>query len=118
MYGKPVECRRCPRNGKQAVRIVNAPLWPIQPWEGGDPILRARRPVRSSPSAAAGMHAARLKENPSMKSLPIAGLVSLATLGAQAQTPASPLLKQGFESVVVTATRSLQPTPSLRDTIV
>jgi vitamin B12 transporter len=64
------------------------------------------------------MHAARLKENPSMKSLPIAGLVSLAALGAQAQTPASPLPKQGFESVVVTATRSLQATPSLRDTIV
>jgi vitamin B12 transporter len=64
------------------------------------------------------MHAARLKENQSMRSLPMAGLVSLAALGAQAQAPALPLFKQGFESVVVTATRSLQPTPSLRDTIV
>jgi vitamin B12 transporter len=52
-----------------------------------------------------------------MKSLPIAGLASLAALAAQAQTPA-PLLRQGFESVVVTATRSLQPTPSLRDSVV
>jgi vitamin B12 transporter len=64
------------------------------------------------------MHAARLKENPSMKSLPIAGLVSLAALGAHAQVPVTPFVKQGFESVVVTATRSLQATPSLRDTIV
>jgi vitamin B12 transporter len=53
-----------------------------------------------------------------MKSLPIAGLVSLAALGAQAQAPLSPFIKQGFESVVVTATRSLQATPSLRDTVV
>lgn len=53
-----------------------------------------------------------------MKSLPIAGLVSLAALGAQAQAPAPPFLQQGLESVVVTATRSLQATPSLRDSIV
>lgn len=53
-----------------------------------------------------------------MKSLPIAGLVGLAALGAQAQTPAPQFLKQGLESVVVTATRSLQATPSLRDSIV
>jgi vitamin B12 transporter len=53
-----------------------------------------------------------------MKSLPIAGLVSLATWGAQAQVLPAPVIKQGFDSVVVTATRSLQATPSLRDTVV
>jgi vitamin B12 transporter len=53
-----------------------------------------------------------------MKSLPIAGLFSLAAVGAQAQTSASPFFRQGLESVVVTATRSLQATPSLRDSIV
>jgi vitamin B12 transporter len=50
-----------------------------------------------------------------MKNLSIAGLASLATLGAQAQSlPAAPAL----ESFVVTATRQLQPAPSLRDAIV
>jgi vitamin B12 transporter len=53
-----------------------------------------------------------------MKPLPIAGLMSLAALGAQAQSLPYPFVKQGFESVVVTATRGLQATASLRDTVV
>jgi vitamin B12 transporter len=52
------------------------------------------------------------------KSLPIAGLVGLAAWGAQAQTPDSPAPRKGFEPVVVTATRSLQPIASLRDSVV
>jgi vitamin B12 transporter len=58
-----------------------------------------------------------------MKPLPLAGLLCLAALGAQAQvafnpfTPSYPLTAP-LESVVVTATRSLQATLSLRDATV
>ncbi|MGE5098008.1 MAG: TonB-dependent receptor domain-containing protein [Betaproteobacteria bacterium] len=53
-----------------------------------------------------------------MNKLPVAGLVGLAALGAEAQTPA---LKTFVSSdpVVVTATRELGPyTPTMRDTVV
>jgi len=54
-----------------------------------------------------------------MKAMRYAGLAGLAALGAQAQgitygTSATPTL----ESMVVTATRGLQPLPTLRDTVV
>jgi vitamin B12 transporter len=64
------------------------------------------------------MHAARSKESTSMKPLRFAGLLSLAAWGAQAQTLPPPFFKQAMEPVVVTATRGLQGSPSLRDTVV
>ncbi|HSN19802.1 MAG TPA: TonB-dependent receptor [Usitatibacter sp.] len=53
-----------------------------------------------------------------MKSLRIAGLASLAALGAHAQAGPIASTPLQLESLVVTATRSLQPEPSLRDTVV
>jgi vitamin B12 transporter len=53
-----------------------------------------------------------------MKSLPLAGLLSLAAWGANAQVAFGPPFVAA-EPVVVTATRELEPrTPTLRDTIV
>jgi len=52
-----------------------------------------------------------------MKPSRIAGLASLATLGAHAQV-FPPTLPPPLESLVVTATRTSQPVASLRDTIV
>lgn len=53
-----------------------------------------------------------------MKTLPLAGLVGLASLGAQAQAP-NPYLARFFEPVVVTATRGLNAAPpTLRDAVV
>ncbi|HXN15779.1 MAG TPA: TonB-dependent receptor plug domain-containing protein, partial [Usitatibacter sp.] len=52
-----------------------------------------------------------------MKTLPLAGLLGLATLGAQAQAlPSSSVAN--LESFVVTATRSLAATETLREAIV
>jgi vitamin B12 transporter len=51
-----------------------------------------------------------------MKTLCLAGLAGLATLGAYAQVPGFSL--SPLQSVVVTATRQLQPATSLRDTVV
>jgi vitamin B12 transporter len=53
-----------------------------------------------------------------MKSLSLAGLAGLASLGAQAQVPTSPPLRTAIDPVVVTATRSLTPASSLRDVTV
>ena len=53
-----------------------------------------------------------------MKSLSIAGLAGLASLGAQAQDATPPDLRQSLDPVVVTATRTTTPTNTLRDTIV
>ena len=54
-----------------------------------------------------------------MKALSIAGLAGLASLGAQAQeTTPPPDLRQSFDPVVVTATRSTIPTTTIRDTVV
>ena len=55
-----------------------------------------------------------------MHSLKFAGLIGLASLGAQAQSAPSPFgAPQVLEPVVVTATRSLQPTAGpLRDAVV
>lgn len=52
-----------------------------------------------------------------MKSLSIAGLAGLATLGAQAQSP-SLAVQSSLDPVVVTAMRSLTPSSTLRDAIV
>ena len=49
-----------------------------------------------------------------MKVITIAGLAGLASLGTQAQTPIS----QAGETVVVTASRTLTPAPTLRDAVV
>ena len=53
-----------------------------------------------------------------MKTLSLAGLASLAALGSHAQSPAGPLSVFPSEPLVVTATRQLQPSASLRDAIV
>ncbi len=53
-----------------------------------------------------------------MKPLPVAGLLGLAALGAQAQVPAHPPGLPSLEPPVVTTTRGLEPAPSLRDTTV
>lgn len=54
-----------------------------------------------------------------MKALSIAGLAGLASLGAQAQETTPPLdLRQSFDPVVVTATRTTTPTTTIRDTVV
>jgi vitamin B12 transporter len=52
-----------------------------------------------------------------MKSISIAGIAGLAAFGAQAQSPMS-LSIQPPETVVVTATRAITPTATLRDAIV
>ncbi|HXZ50227.1 MAG TPA: TonB-dependent receptor [Usitatibacter sp.] len=53
-----------------------------------------------------------------MKALCTAGLASLAALGAQAQVANLPSSAAPMESLVVTATRSLEPATSMRDTVV
>jgi len=53
-----------------------------------------------------------------MKSLSIAALSGLASLGAQAQEAPPPDLRPSLDPVVVTATRTTTPTNTLRDTIV
>ncbi|HEY2628852.1 MAG TPA: TonB-dependent receptor [Usitatibacter sp.] len=53
-----------------------------------------------------------------MKALSIAGLAGLASLGAQAQDATPPDLRTSLDPVVVTATRALTPTSTIRDTIV
>ena len=53
-----------------------------------------------------------------MKSLPIAGLLSLASLGAQAQVAFPPQSISVLQPIVVTATRGLQPSSTLRDAVV
>ncbi len=52
-----------------------------------------------------------------MKTLSIAGAAGIAALGAQAQTPLTLPIQQAGETVVVTATRSITPTATLRDAI-
>jgi len=52
------------------------------------------------------------------KTLCLAGLAGLATLGAHAQAPGPQIPASSFESVVVTATRATQPAASPRDTVV
>jgi vitamin B12 transporter len=53
-----------------------------------------------------------------MKPLPFAGLIGLAALGAHAQVTSPSFLRPNPEPIVVTATRGLQGTPSLRDSVV
>jgi vitamin B12 transporter len=53
-----------------------------------------------------------------MRTLPYAGLFGLAALGVQAQALPYPYSTQPSEPVVVTASRALAPTPTLRDAIV
>src|SRR5882672_11502473 len=53
-----------------------------------------------------------------MKSLSIAGLASLASLGAQAQGITALAPSRTFDPVVVTATRGLSAASTLRDTVV
>src|SRR5258706_12173791 len=53
-----------------------------------------------------------------MESLSIAGLASLASLGAQAQGIPALAPSRTFDPVVVTATRGLSATSTLRDTVV
>jgi len=53
-----------------------------------------------------------------MKAMHLAGLASLATLGAHAQAGPFPSFPPALESVVVTATRSLTPLATLRDAVV
>jgi vitamin B12 transporter len=53
-----------------------------------------------------------------MKTLSLAGLASLAALGAHGQAPGAILPPNPLESLVVTATRAAQPVASLRDTVV
>jgi vitamin B12 transporter len=52
-----------------------------------------------------------------MKTLPFAGLIGLASLGAHAQVPTPPFTRIP-DPVVVTATRALQPEATLRDAVV
>ncbi len=53
-----------------------------------------------------------------MKTWSLAGLAGLAALGAQAQAPSGIPQVSTIESMVVTATRSAQPTATLRDALV
>ena len=53
-----------------------------------------------------------------MKASCLAGLASLASLGAQAQTPPFIASQATFDPVVVTASRGLNPAVTLRDTVV
>jgi len=53
-----------------------------------------------------------------MKALRIAGLAGLALLGPQARAELLSSSPLPLESLLVTATRSLEPTPSMRDTVV
>ncbi len=53
-----------------------------------------------------------------MKTLSLAGLASLAALGAHAQSPGGLLSVFPSQALVVTATRQLQPAVSLRDALV
>jgi vitamin B12 transporter len=53
-----------------------------------------------------------------MKTMSLAGLAGLATFGAQAQSQLALPVQQANEPVVVTATRALTPSPTLRDAIV
>ena len=53
-----------------------------------------------------------------MKSMSLAGIAGLATFGAQAQVPMAIPIQQASETVVVTATRAITATPTLRDAIV
>src|SRR4051794_30673223 len=103
IHGKPVEDRRCPRNGKRAHAS------------------RARRPgpALSSTPQLAGTLAAR-SQRTVMKPSSLAGLIGLAALGAQAQVPQYPFAfaPQPFEPLLVTASRTLAATPTLRDAIV
>ncbi len=53
-----------------------------------------------------------------MKAIRLAGLAGLAALGAQAQVAQFPSTPVPLDSLVVTASRLLQPVPTLRDTVV
>lgn len=53
-----------------------------------------------------------------MKAIRFAGLAGLAALGAQAQVAQFPAIPTQLDSLVVTASRMLQPQPTLRDTVV
>jgi vitamin B12 transporter len=98
-HGKPVERRRCPRNGMRT-RFASPETGPSSPTHHVRP---------------AGTLAAERKT--AVNRLSIAGLVGLAALGARAQ--GVPLKTFVGEPVVVTATREIGPvTPTLRDTIV
>jgi vitamin B12 transporter len=65
----------------------------------------------------AGTLAARSKDN-NMKALCIAGLAGLASFAAQAQVSPFGSAPLQLESLLVTATRTLQPEATLRDTVV
>jgi len=53
-----------------------------------------------------------------MKAIRLASLAGLAALGAQAQVASFPAAPVQLDSMVVTASRLLQPEPTLRDTVV
>src|SRR5438105_12300786 len=136
MLGKPVRGRRCPRNGKQVVHVRAPPRLPKATGRRARrKCLRARRPVRRwgqttissqalrhrngdlSPvynHAAAGTLAAR--QGPMMKFLSFAGLAGVASIAVHAQSSTS--FQPSTEPLVVTATRMLEPMPTLRDTVV
>src|SRR5512140_3756724 len=82
---------------------------PSQRWRRARPLPRENRGLRgrSPPDRRKSMKASR-----------IAGLAGPATLGAHAQMFSPPNLPAPLESLVVTATRSLEPVATLRDTVV
>src|SRR5260221_4249757 len=99
MHGKPVRTRRCPRNGKQAGIASHATAAscrgkaaiPILASPETDPDAKQSlgptppEMMRGlSPTAACG-DARRPMKEPSMKTLHIAGLAGLASLGAHSQ---------------------------------
>src|SRR5258706_16111547 len=88
MHGKPVECRRCPRNGQR------------------DVLRQARYRIRAHPPSGLRGRSPRNKE-PRMKPFSIAGLARLTALGAQAQSQIA--FQSAAETVVVTATRAITP---------
>src|SRR4051812_39559286 len=116
MHGKPVESRRCPRNGKRACDC----------WSHFGPRARGKAQPRTPRSPETGLLASHnrglrgrwpRKDRP-MPTVRLAGLFGLAAFAAQAQVN-PPIVAHPFEPVVVTAARTVtEPPPTLREAVV
>jgi len=131
MHGKPVQCRRCPRNGKRALKIANRHCRPPGPREGGDleplaspetvPSPRTGEAPRGAPPfrylQPAGTLAARLKDPSRMNRLPTPAS-SARQPGTHAQWP-QPLLHRNLDrSSSRPPARWARDITTLRDTVV
>jgi len=128
MHGKPVEVRRCPRNGKReresheatAAAEATGRRGSGKAREPGDRSVRqgGALALRSKTCGLRGRLPREARILPTMKALSLASLAGLASLAAHAQLAAPTLFAPSIDPMVVTAKRGLEAGTTMRDAIV